>query len=469
MNALTLIRRLMAISLLGLLMACGNGEDHHDHAEHESHDHGEEVHDHDHDHGDDAYYCPMHPEVTDDEPGSCPICGMDLVSDDDEDNGDHDHHDHDHDHDHEHEDGNGDGVWTCPMHPQIEEDEPGRCPICGMDLVQREGHDMEVDQVHVPAGMQQAMNIRTTTAEHGRLMRRIETVGRVEYDQSRLHHIHPRVEGWIHELDVDAEGDHVSQGDRLFTLYSPELINAQEELLQALRRGEGRVVEAARDRLRALDVNEEVIERLERERRVIQFVPWYAHQDAYVTQLGVRHGMYVEPGSEIMELADLSQLWVIADVFENQADWISQGQHAQIGLPYAPGRQLESEISHIYPTLDPVTRSVRVRLPVENVDTGLRPGMWNAVTIHAEPSEEAVIIPREAVIWTGRGNRVVIREDENHFRVREITPGMVSGDQIVILDGIEAGDEVVLSGHFLIDSEASIQGGHGRVEDHSDH
>ncbi len=355
------------------------------------------------------------------------------------------------------------------MHPQVERDEAGRCPICGMDLVPRDDHDMDPDQVMVPEGIQQAMNIRTQAAETGRLMRHIETVGRVSYDESRLQHIHPRVEGWIQALDVTAEGDRVEAGQRLFTLYSPELVNAQEEFLQALRRGDSEVINAARARLRALDVQSSVIDTIDQSREVKQYIPWYAPHDGYVTALGVRHGMYVSPGLEIMELADLSSVWVIADVFESQADWVEVGQHAMIGLPFSPGEQAHSDISHIYPVLDERTRSLRARLPVDNGDKNLRPGMWTAVSIHASPSEEGVVIPLEALIRTGRANRVVIREDESHFRVREVTPGMVSGDRVVILYGIEDGDEVVVSGHFLIDSEASIRGGHGRVEDHSHH
>ena len=455
----SVIKSLIAVSLLGLLMACGNGEDHDHHAGHDSHEHGEESHAHDH--GEALYYCPMHPEVTDDEPGSCPICGMDLVQSDDD--GGHEHHDHDHHHE------GADGLWTCPMHPQIERDEPGSCPICGMNLVQRDSHDLDDDQVHVPQAVQQAMNVRTTKAERSRLLRKIETVGRVSYDESRLKHIHPRVEGWIEELDVDSEGAFVESGQRLFTLYSPELVNAQEEFLQALRRGEGDMIRAARGRLEALGVQHTVISIIENKREVLQYVPWYAHGSAYVTTLNVRHGMYVEPGDEIMALADLTRVWVLANVFESQAGWVEVGQNVTVGVPHAPGEPLHATVSHIYPVLDERTRTLQLRVPVTNSNRRLRPGMWASLSIHAQPSEYAVIIPQEAVIRTGRSARVVIREDDTHFRVREVTAGMASGNRVVILDGIDEGDEVVLSGQFLIDSEASIRAGHGRVEDHSQH
>lgn len=451
MSCFNVFRIVLIALAMTSLVACGNGDDHQ--SDSSSHDH--ETHEHD---GDTRWTCPMHPEVDEDEPGTCPICGMDLVEREDEP-----------DESESAEEASGERevlYWVAPMDSSYRRDEPGKSPM-GMDLVPVYADEVpEEGRVRVGQGIQQAMNIRTTPAERGRLTRQIETVGRVEYDESRLHHVHLRVEGWIQELDVEAEGDHVAEGERLFTLYSPELVNAQEELLHALRRGEERVIRAARDRLQALNVHPDVIRRIERERSVMQFVPWHAPRDAYVTRLGVRHGMYVTPGNEVMELADLSKVWVIADVFESQADWVATGQSARIGLPYAPGEQARSEISHIYPTLNETTRSLRVRLPVDNPDGRLHPGMWNTVTIQGEPSEEAVIIPREAVIWTGRGNRVVTRDGDEHFQVKEVTTGMVSGERVAILDGIEAGDEVVVSGQFLIDSEAGLQGGHERLEDH---
>lgn len=422
-----------------------------------------------------AWTCPMHPDVLEDEPGSCPVCGMDLVAAEEMDGHDHGHdHDHDHDHDHSDSGANGEGGYTCPMHPQVHRDEPGSCPICGMDLVAvEEGHehqdpdhsgDMEGMDVHVPSGVQQAMNIRTTTAGRDRLHRHVETFGRVRFDESGLRHYHPRADGWIEELEVDAVGDHVAEGERLYTLYSPDLVNAQEEYLQAVRRGNPQVIEAAEQRLAALDIQEPVIEEIRDSGEVIRFLPWYAEKDAEVTALGVREGMYVEPGTEILELADLETVWVEAQIHGGQSDWIGTGQHAEIGLAYRPGTREHAEITHLYPELDTVTRNLRARIAVDNPDTRFRPGMWTSVTIHAGDSDEHVFIPLEALIRTGRSARVVLREHDEHFVVREVQPGEVHGERVAILDGVEEGDVVVTSGHFLIDSEASLRGGHGRME-----
>lgn len=474
--------------LLLTLVGCDNAEDSEEEPAQE--DHAE--HDHDpvsdavngNEDGETVYTCPMHPEVEKDEPGSCPECGMDLVEADSEEM---DEHDHDHDHDHEHDQGaEGDGnetVYTCPMHPDVEQDEPGSCPICGMDLVEADSdemdeHDHEHEHDHdeedmeepvdvdVPRGVQQAMNLRTTQAERDQLHRHIETFGRVRFDESRLRHYHPRAEGWIEELDVDAEGDRVEEGERLYTLYSPELINAQEEYLRALRRGDESMIAASRERLEALDVQDEAIDRIREQDAVIKFLPWYARADGEVTALGVREGMYVEPGSEILELADLGAIWVQAEIFGAQADWVEPGQHAEVGLAYRPGTKIHGEISHLYPELDEITRTLRARIPLENPDSHFRPGMWTSVTVHAGDSDEEVFIPLEALIRTGRAARVVVREHEEHFRVVPVEPGEVHGEKVAILDGIEEGDEVVTSGHFLIDSEASLRGGHSRMEGH---
>jgi Cu(I)/Ag(I) efflux system membrane fusion protein len=355
------------------------------------------------------------------------------------------------------------------MDPSYRRDEPGQSPM-GMDLVPVYEDELgPAGEVRIDGRIRQAMNIRTAEVRQGRLWRRIQTVGRVEEDPSRQRHIHPRVEGWIQALDVDAEGDRVAAGERLFTLYSPELVNAQKEFLQALRRGDGAMISGARDRLRAMDVQPAVLERLEREREVIRDLPWHAEADGWVTALGVRAGMFVAPGSEIMELTDLSRLWVIAEVFDGQSEWLSTGLPAEIGLPYAPGETVETEVSHIYPRVNPETRAVQVRLPVNNPANGsglpaLRPGMWNAVTIYAGPREDRIFIPREALIQTGRGNRVVVSQGEGVFRVRDVVPGMVSGDQVAIQEGLEPGETVVTSGQFLIDSEATLQGGSNRME-----
>ena len=404
----------------------------------------------------------------------------------------HDHQDHDHDHDHDQDDGHDDHdhsahertadsvvdrlapadqarQFTCPMHPQIVRDEPGRCPICGMALVERDRHEGDDLQVSIGPGVQQAMNVRTARVEHGRLWRRIDTVGRLQVDETTIHHLHPRVEGWINELAVNSVGDRVQAGQQLFTLYSPDLVNTQDEYLRAVRSGQNDMIRAARQRLEVLDVSSEVIDEIRQRGEPLLYLPWHARHDGYVTELNVRHGMYVTPGMEMIAMADPSTVWLVADVFAGQVEWLAKGQRVDLSLGTDPGETFSGEIDYVYPELDPVTRTARVRVVLENHGEALRPGDWASVVIFAGPRDHLLYVPTEAIIRTGQSERVVVRDDERRFSVREVHAGMESGEYTEIRHGLSEGDEVVVSGQFLIDSEASIRAGHNRLGGQHDH
>jgi membrane fusion protein, copper/silver efflux system len=353
--------------------------------------------------------------------------------------------------------------WYDPMHPEHRFDQPGRSPFMDMDLVPRYAEEA-VGHVSVASGIQQTMNIRTARAQRGALPRRIDTVGRVGYDQSRIHHLHPRVEAWIENVYLHAVGELVRVGDPLFTMYAPELVNAQEEFIFALERGGNGNVRSAREKLLSLAVQPETVAEIERERRVRQSLVWRARHDGIVSMLGIRHGMFVAPGDKLMELVDLSHVWVTADVFDRQAAWLEIGQRAEVKTSYGSEAAFETRVAYIYPELDPDTRTVRVRLPLENADGALKPGMWSTVRIFAPPLEDVVLIPREALIRTGYATRVVVRESETDFRVRNVVGGAESGESVEIREGIDPGEEVVVSGQFLLDSEAALRAGHGRLQ-----
>lgn len=359
--------------------------------------------------------------------------------------------------------------WVAPMDPNYRQDGPGKSPM-GMDLIPVYVDQLEeAGQVRVNRSIQQNMNLRTTEARRDRLWRRVDTVGRVQLDESAIHHVHLRFEGWVQHIDIASEGEPVEAGQRLFTIYSSELVSAQDEYLQALRRGEPAFIESAASRLRAMGVQSGFIEQLREARETFQEVPWHAHRDGVVTRLGARHGMFVSPGDEILEITDLSSIWVIADVFARHAQWLEPGHRAEIRTAYRPGQTLTSRIDYVYPLLDPETRTVRVRLPLDNPSLQLKPGMWTDVRIFAGPVEDQLIIPREALIRTGKSERVVLRIDDDLFEVREVVSGMESGEYVAIVEGLEAGDTVVTSGQFLIDSEASRQAGHDRISGDSAH
>lgn len=359
--------------------------------------------------------------------------------------------------------------WVAPMDSSYRRDEPGKSPM-GMDLIPVYVDELgEPGRVRVANPVQQQMNLRTATARRDRLWRRIDTVGRVEPDESAIHHLHPRVEGWIQRLDVTSVGERIESGQRLFTLYSPRLVSAQDEFLQALRRGEDMLINSATQRLRTLGVQPEFIATLRETRETVENVPWFARHDGVVLQLSARHGMYVEPGDMILETVSLERVWVIAEVFARHSDWLATGHPAEIRTAYRPGKTFGSRIDYVYPLLDGPTRTVRVRLPVANAEKQLKPGMWTDVRIFAGPVDDQLIVPREALIRTGRSERLILQSEDELFEVREVVSGMESGDYVAIVEGIEAGDIVVTSGQFLIDSEASQKAGEQRLGGHHDH
>jgi Cu(I)/Ag(I) efflux system membrane fusion protein len=346
------------------------------------------------------------------------------------------------------------------MLPNYRAEGPGKSPM-GMDLVPvyadtRSAND--AGAVTIAPEIVQNLGVRTATAVRSRLRRGVDTVGYVDFDESRLAHIHVRTEGWIERLYFKSEGERVRRGDRLFDLYSPALVNAQDEFVQALKTGgTAGLARASRERLEALGVSANQITQLEKDRRVRQTITFYAPQDGVISALPVREGMYVKPEGTVMSLADLSSVWLLADVFERQADWIRVGQNAEVQLSYVPGRQWQGRVEYIYPSLDPVTRTLKARLRFENPGEVLKPNMYAKVKIFGDPGNDVVVIAAEALIRTGHEQRVVVALGEGRFASRKVTAGIESDDRVEILDGIEAGDEVVVSGQFLIDSEASLR------------
>jgi len=355
-----------------------------------------------------------------------------------------------------------DPKYVCPMHPQIVRDEPGSCPICGMDLVaqQIEAAGAGRPTVRVRGEIVQSMGVRTRPVARTTLWKFVQTVGRVDYDETVLSHVHPRAQGWMERLDLRAEGERVERGQLLGELYSPEILSAQVDFLVSLdytgTAARDRV-EKARNRLRLLGVTEETIRELEEERQTRNTVPVIAPHGGIVTGLMAREGMYVTPSSEIFTIADLSRVWVLVDVFEHQIDWIKPGLGAEIALPAYPGRTWEGKVDYLYPELDPKSRTLRVRLVFDNPDRLLKPNMFAEVKIYGGPRRDVLAVPREAVIVTGQRESVVKALGDGRFQPVDVVTGMRGGDAVEILSGVKEGDEVVVSGQFLIDSESSLQ------------
>jgi len=354
--------------------------------------------------------------------------------------------------------------WVAPMDPNFRRDKPGKSPM-GMDLVPvYEDSAPDGEEVVIDAAVENNLGVRTEKAKVRPLWRRIEATGYVGFDETRISHINTRVQGWIVGLRVNSEGERVSRGELLFELYSPELVNAQKEYLQAFKRGESRLLSGAAEKLSALGIIPSEIEALETRGTASEKIKIVAPQDGVVTSLSVREGMYVQPNSQIMSLADLSSVWLQAEVFESQADWVAAGQAAEATLDYLPGTEFSGQVDYVYPVLDPVTRTLRVRLRFDNPGERLKPNMYARVSIFGRLKPNALSIPREALIPAPGRDRVVVSVGGGRFRVHEVMTGLESGEFVEILAGISEGDEIVTSSQFLIDSEASLAGSIKRLE-----
>lgn len=404
-------------------------------------------------HIDPQYQCTMHPHIIRGEPGKCPICGMALVL--------------------VKQDAAADVktenkilFYRSPMNPEIKSDTPAKDEM-GMDFVPvYAGSDNSVgSEVRISPAVVNNMGVRITKVERKSLWRRIDTVAYVDYNGSNVSHVHLRTDGWIEQLAVSSEGERVKKGDRLFNVYSPTLVNAMEEYVQALSSNNARLVDASRQRLMSLGIGDKQIAQLQADRKVPRSVPLYATQNGVVSVLNVREGMYVNPDMEVMRLADLSTVWLLADVFEHQSGWVKLGQDAEVTLSYLPGRSWKGQVEYIYPSLDVKTRTLKVRLRFANADESLKPNMFAQVSILGGEKKDALVIPREALIRTGQADRVIVNLGEGRFAPRTVVAGMESGDWLAIESGLAEGDAVVVSGQFLIDSEASLKASLMRMQE----
>jgi len=354
--------------------------------------------------------------------------------------------------------------WVAPMDPTYRRDEPGKSPM-GMDLVAvyaEEGADS--DAVHIKASVEQSLGVRTSKAERRSLWRKVEATGYVGFDESLVSQINLRTEGWIERLLVKNEGERVKKGQLLFEFYSPQLVNAQKEYVQAKRRGDSQMLSAAEEKLLALGMEPTDIKKLAKTSKVSNTVQVLAPQDGTVTSLNVKEGIFIKPATEVMSLADLSSVWLQAEVFESQADWVAERQSAEARLNYMPGEVFSGRVDYVYPVLDPKTRTLQVRLRFDNPGERLKPNMYARVTIFGKPHPGALSIPREALIRGQDIDRVVVALGKGSYTVYEVMSGIESGNWVEIIAGLEEGDEVVTSAQFLIDSEASLAGSIRRLD-----
>jgi Cu(I)/Ag(I) efflux system membrane fusion protein len=428
------------------------------------------------------YYCPMHPDYTSDKPGSCPICGMDLVPYRQAETPQAPTAAHDHS-----LAASEDTVvtkYTCPMHPQIIEDSPGSCPICGMDLVPiqieeraPESHTEADHSAHaeppgyatisIPPERRQLIGVKTDTAKEIEVKKTIRTVGFVAVDENKVAHIHSKFGGWIEHARAKVVGELVTKGQPLLTIYSPELVSAQEEFLLALRAqnktadssvkeiltGGSDLVRITRKRLELWDIPEQEIERLARDGEPRKNMTLYAPLTGYITATQAVDGSYIEPGTHLYAIVDLSEVWVLADVYESDLPLISKGRRARLDLSYLPGREFDGRVDYIYPILDAKTRTAKVRFVFPNPGLELKPEMYVNVLLSRDMGRR-LAVPEEALLDTGETTIVFVDLGDGRLQPRRVTAGPRVDDFVVIEAGLSPGERVVTSANFLIDSES---------------
>jgi Cu(I)/Ag(I) efflux system membrane fusion protein len=363
----------------------------------------------------------------------------------------------------EHAEKHLDPKYVCPMHPQIIKDEPGNCPICGMDLVpkQIDANAGKYPEVEVQSAVVQSMGIRTTTAQNDTIWKYIKTVGRVDYDETTVTHLHPKASGWMEKLDIRAEGEPLKKGDKIGEFYSPEILSAQLDYLVATQSSGQQpgkqMALKAKNRLRLLGVDEATINRIDKNRESTNLVPVFSPATGIITRLAAREGMYLKPEVEFLTIADLARVWVWVDIFEHQISWIKPGLSAEITVPAYPGKTWEGKLDYIYPELDPKSRTLRARLVFDNTDQLLKANMFAEVVIYGGPKHDVLVVPTEAIIATGKRSSVVKVIGNGRFQPVDVVVGIQRNGKSEILSGLNPGDEIVTSGQFLIDSESSLQ------------
>jgi membrane fusion protein, copper/silver efflux system len=355
--------------------------------------------------------------------------------------------------------------WYDPMHPSEHLDKPGKSPFMDMQLVPKCAHEAAAGEgseapgsIAVDSRVVQNLGLRLAKVERGNFARVVDTVGVVAVDEHRIEAIQVRRPGWVERLDVRAVGDSVRRGQLLAGIYSPDLLATQQEMLIAHDSNDPKLIEAARRRLGLLGLSEAQIARVEKAGEAERRVDYYAPFDGYVMELGARQGAAVDPGTMLFQLADLSSVWVTAEVPETQAAWLKAGDTADVDVPALPGEHFGGQVDYLYPELTPATRTLKVRVVVRNPHERLRPGMFAAVHFHGTMQDRVLTVPSEAVIKTGTRSVVIVADDGAHFRPALVQVGAEQGGRSEILGGLNVGQDVVASGQFLIDSEANLRG-----------
>jgi RND family efflux transporter MFP subunit len=380
-------------------------------------------------------------------------------------------------------------LYTCGMHPQVIQNHPGNCPICGMKLtpVRKQAapgsaatnpasNVSESSTIMVDPATVQNMNLRTGLVERGPLRRAVRTVGVVDFDETALTDVTTKFKGWVEKLYVDSTGQQVHRGDPLFDIYSPDLYSAQVEYLLAMNQptnlaltGAQALQASALSKLKFLDVPEEEIVQIKRDGQARKTLRINAPRDGIVVEKPVVQGQMVDAGMKLYRLADLGTVWVQSQVYEQDLPLVRLGQEATVSLAYLSDRKFRGRVTYIYPTVDEKTRTAKVRMEFHNPGYFLKPGMFATVELTAELSPSVVLVPSAAVLRSGESNTVFVALGEGKFEPRAVALGLrTERDQYQVLSGLKEGERVVTSGQFMLDSESQLREAIQKMREPSD-
>ncbi len=392
-------------------------------------------------------------------------------------------------------------LWVCPMHPQIIRDQPGVCPICGMDLVEMEQPDSSQaghrHAVHIDTATQQRLGVRLAAAKMQTLSQDIYSYGNVAADESLISNLSAKVEGVIRKLHVSSIGQQVQAGQVLYEIYSPELIKLQQEFIALLKdkdrlskkmlsedahiSGQGMTAYemmelgenttkriASIENFLYIDAGKELIEELNRTYRPRDVVEVRAPQSGIVTKIDVHEGSSVKPMDNLFAFADLSHVWIDVTLYPDQLAWVKNGDQVTVKFPQSDAKEIKTRLQFISPMVDSATRTVQARLSVSNAKNQLLIGSFLDVIIHAKP-HKALAVPRSAVMRTGKGDLVMLAEGSGYFTPVKVATGIETDDAIEITAGLHAGDQVAVNGQFLLDAAASMSDAAERLHEDHDH
>lgn len=365
--------------------------------------------------------------------------------------------------------------YHCGMHPWITSDKPGKCPICGMDLTPVYKNNAKNNEgiVSIDPVMEQNIGVKTEMVTKRKLTHTIRTTGRVDYDETKQTVITTKFSGYIEKLYVDYTGKSIQQGQPLFEIYSPELVAAQQEYLQAIRykgtmksandsavsSGANDLLQSAKKKLLYWDISLSQIKELEQSGNIKKTLTIYSPFSGVVIEKNIYEGMQVQAGVNLLKLADISKMWVYADVYENELSWVKNGEAVSVELPDNAGTRVPGKVSYIYPFIQDQTRTAKLRIELSDKNQLVKKDMYVTVNIVPTASINAIAVPEQSVIHSGNRDIIVMAMGKGKFMSMEVKLGALSDGYYEVIEGLKEGDVIVTSSQFLIDSESNLKAG----------